>query len=79
MNVNLSINRTHKIPITVDFAHLSIGDVFTRVDNCQRLLIKVDSLYYRDLYETPIFEADATLRCYIVQDIDITYSLRYGK
>lgn len=76
--VKVTINRRHRIPHVYDFTSLQNGAVFIKKDtDSNRLLIKQDKDHYSDICSTTLFTACLPLFCYIVEELEIQYSLRY--
>lgn len=77
--IKLTANRRHRVPHTYNFASLSIGTVFVKKDNTHNSIhIKVSDTTYRYLAEEHTFNiGDMDTQCYIVEELEIQYSLRY--
>lgn len=77
--IKLTVNQRHRTPINHKFKSLVVGTVFIKRGNTQpTLLVKVNDTTYRYLAEEHTFNiGDMDTQCYIVEELEIQYSLRY--
>lgn len=76
--VKLTVRRHHRIPHIYDFASLREGEIFVKKDtDSNRILFKETKEHYSDLGDLTLFKADPQMQCYIVEELEIQYSLKY--